>query len=114
MAGSEAEELLRLLDSKYRAKAPWPKYPEDAPPEVQELFERPWEEDIGIAGMVSHVLKTRKPPRLRWRGSTKLRKRIERVRNDHPESGEFLDQLLRICDGLDELTDLVVGLGRAG
>lgn len=107
MAGSEAEELLRLLDSKFHARPPWPAYPKDTVSEVQDLFEDLWEQDVSIAGMVSKVLETRKPPRLRWRGPLKLRKRIERVRRDHSESAEFLDQLQRICDGLEELMDLV-------
>ena len=72
-----------------------------------------WEYDLGVAAMVSQVIEKRRAPFLRWRAPIKLRKRIEALRKRHPESEEFLREISKIFDRIEELMNLVERLREA-
>lgn len=117
MGRAEADEVLGLLSTKVYPQASWPEYPDIADRKIQERFEDLWTDlwmyDLDVGTAVLQDLEKRRAPFLRYRTPIRPRKRIKRIRQRHPGYAEYLEQLLRVCDGIEERMALVERLRKA-
>lgn len=114
MAESGAREIIQLLASKFQnPRSRWPPFPANAGPEVEDVYTDLWEYDLSVAGMVSRVVESAKPPVTKNWASPRLRRRIEGLLERAPRQRELLTDLLEVYGGLQEMIGIVERLRRA-